>query len=213
MHNLVGRGKHCSEEKRTLIQNLIKQGKTYKEVEKLVGCSAPMIRNAITYKKRNEKRGKKRILSEATVRQVTRCAKNRPTMSAIEIRDELNLVCGVHTVRRRLREHKLNARSPRKVPLLKKSHVTRRLQFAKEHLTWPTDKWRNILWTDESKIILYGGKGSRQYVRRPPNTEYDPRYTIKTVKHGGSSIMVWGCFSYRGVGPIHKIDGIMDKHA
>ena len=25
--------------------------------------------------------------------------------------------------------------------------------------------------------------------------------------------MVWCCFSYRGVGPIHKIDGILDQHA
>lgn len=28
---------------------------------------------------------------------------------------------------------------------------------------------------------------------------YDPRYTVKTVKHP-DSVMVWGCFSYYGVG-------------
>ena len=35
--------------------------------------------------------------------------------------------------------------------------------------------------------------------------------TVKQVKHGGASIMIWGCFSYYGVGPIYGIPGIMDQ--
>lgn len=61
-------------------------------------------------------------------------------------------------------------------------------------------------------MVPYGGKGSREYVRRPPNKEYDPRCTRKTLKHGGSSIMVWACFSYHGVGPIRLIEKIMDQY-
>ena len=34
---------------------------------------------------------------------------------------------------------------------------------------------------------------------------------MKTVKHGGAKIMLWGCFSYCGVGPIYRIPGIMDQ--
>ena len=33
--------------------------------------------------------------------------------------------------------------------------------------------------------------------------------TIPTVKHGGVSIMLWGCFAAGGTGALHKIDGIM----
>ena len=84
-------------------------------------------------------------------------------------------------------------------------------KFAKEHMVWPITKWRNILWTDERKVLRFGSKGRRQYVRRPPCTEYRNQYTVKTVKHGGGKIMVWGCFSYHGPGPIYRIPGIMDQ--
>ena len=36
-----------------------------------------------------------------------------------------------------------------------------------------------------------------------------PKNTIPTVKHGGGSIMMWGCSAAGGTGALHKIDGIM----
>lgn len=50
-----------------------------------------------------------------------------------------------------------------------------------------------------------------KYIRRPVNKKYDYRYQIPTVKHGGGSVMVWGCFSRSGVGPLIRIEGKMDR--
>lgn len=208
----MGRAKHCTKEKRELILKLRGEGKTYKEIQDILGCTAPMIANAIKFHPKPETRGRKRKTSAGDDRRIVRYSKMDPSASAKLIQKELQLPICALTIRRRLIDKNLFARSPRKVPLLTKRHVKARIEFAKLRINWPVEKWRNILWTDESKIVLFGGTGSRQYVRRPPNTEYQPKYTVKTVKHGGSKIMIWGCFSYYGVGPIHLIKEVMDQH-
>jgi len=115
-------------------------------------------------------------------RRVVRYSKAYPFASS---RSELNLEFSDVTIRRRLLNQNLSARSPRKVPLLSPRHIQARLNFARTYRNWPVSKWRNILWTDGSKIVIFGGTGSRQYVRRPPNMEYHPKHTLKMFNHGG----------------------------
>ncbi len=55
----------------------------------------------------------------------------------------------------------------------------------------------SILWSDETKIELFG-LNSKRYVWRKPGTAHHLSNTVPTVKHGGGSIMLWGCvFSCR----------------
>jgi len=93
--------------------------------------------------------------------------------------------------------------------LLSIKNVKKRLQFAREHIQKGPNFWNMIVWRDECKFNVFGSDG-KPYVRRSPNKQLDPKYTKKTVKHGGASIMVWGCFTASGVGPLGKIDGIMN---
>ncbi|KAI4887076.1 hypothetical protein NFI96_013964, partial [Prochilodus magdalenae] len=62
---------------------------------------------------------------------------------------------------------------------------------------------------DETKIELFGLNSTR-HVWRKKNAAYDPKNTVPTVKHGGGSIMFWGCFSAKGTGLLHRITGKMD---
>lgn len=67
------------------------------------------------------------------------------------------------------------------------------------------------MFTDESKFNLFGCDG-RGKVWRKPNKELEGKNLRKTVKHGGGSVMVWGCMAASGVGNLHFIDGVMNKH-
>ena len=43
-----------------------------------------------------------------------------------------------------------------------------------------------------------------------PNTSHHPENHIPTVKHGGGSIMLWGCFPLAGTGKLVRIERMMD---
>lgn len=207
----MGRGKHCSYEKICLIKRLREKGKTLKEIAGIMDCSINMVSNAIKKQKQPETRGRKRKTSKKNDEEIVQQARKNPFRTSKDIKNELGLEIDASTVRKRLIEHNLAASLPKKCPQLSTKNVKHRKKFSKEHSDWPVTKWRNILWSDETKINLFGSDSSKKYVRRPPCKEYDPRYTIKTVKHGGGNIMVWGCFSQNGVGPIHWIKETMTK--
>ncbi len=103
------------------------------------------------------------------------------------------------TISNTLRRQGLKSCSARRVPLLKPVHVQAHLKFAREHLDDPEEDWENVIWSDETKIELFG-KNSTCPVWRRKNAELHPKNTIPTVKHGGGNVMLWGCFSAKGPG-------------
>ncbi|KAK6307934.1 hypothetical protein J4Q44_G00212050 [Coregonus suidteri] len=113
------------------------------------------------------------------------------------------------TISNTLRRHGLKSCSARKVPLLKPAHVQARLKFANDHLDDPEEEWENVMWSDETKIELFGLNSTRR-VWRKKKDEYNPKNTIPTVKHLGGNIILWGCISAKGTGRLHRIEGRMD---
>ncbi|GMS88386.1 hypothetical protein PENTCL1PPCAC_10561, partial [Pristionchus entomophagus] len=137
-----------------------------------------------------------------------------PRLPATELAIDLNKnrpndpVCS-KTVQRVLVAAGLPGRRPAYTSYINRRNRRKRLEFAREHLNWTPRQWTHVLWTDESKFELFSE--GVQYVHRPVNKRFDPKYTIPTVKHGGGSVMVWGCFIGGKVGPLVRIEGIMKK--
>ncbi len=69
-----------------------------------------------------------------------------------------------------LRHEGLKSCSACKVPLLKKAHVQARLKFANDS----EENWVKVLWSDETKIQLFGINSTRRVWRRS-NAAYDPK--------------------------------------
>ncbi|CDQ93605.1 unnamed protein product, partial [Oncorhynchus mykiss] len=63
----------------------------------------------------------------------------------------------------------------------------------------------NILWSDEIELF---GLNDHCYVSRIKGEACKPKNTIPTVKHGGGSIILLGCFAEGGTGALHKIDNL-----
>lgn len=82
----MGRGKHCSAEKREIIKKMILEGKTYAEIGSLLGCSNKMIRNAITFVEKDEKRGRKPVMSQLLVKRLVRQSRKEPFKPATELK-------------------------------------------------------------------------------------------------------------------------------
>ena len=94
------------------------------------------------------------------------------------------------TISAALHQSGLYDRVARQKPLLSKGHMTAHLEFEKKAPKDSETMRNKILWSDETKIELFGLNGKCHIWRKPG--------TIPMVKHGGGSIMLLGCFSVAG---------------
>lgn len=154
--------------------------------------------------------GRPRSTTRREDRMIIRKIKHDPFISSSKLQNELNLEISCRTIRRRAVEGGFKSFRAAKKPFISERNRRARLEFAQEKINWTVGKWKTVLFSDESKFNLKGSDGMKT-VRRPPNERFNPRFCKTTYKHGLGSIMVWGCFSGQGIGPIHKIDGIMDR--
>ena len=99
-----------------------------------------------------------------------------------------------------LHKSRLCERVARQKPLLRKRHMTACLEFAKRHVKDSESMRERLLWSDKTKIELFG-LNAKHYVWRKTTTVHHPSNIISTVKHGGGSIMQMGMlFSSRDWG-------------
>ncbi|GFU86386.1 transposable element Tc1 transposase [Trichonephila clavipes] len=158
-------------------------------------------------------RGRKSILSDVAKRKVLKDIKIDPKLSAVKLAAETSRIMARsvrnETVRNVIRHAGYSSRVARKKHFISLQNQKKRLEFAKTHQLKTDNFWKEVIFSDESKFNVFGS-GDRRTVWRKPNTDLDPKNLRPTVKHGGGSVMVWGCMASNGVGNLVFIDGIMD---
>ena len=119
------------------------------------------------------------------------------------LEDELDIKISARAVRDNLVKAGFIARIPKKRHKLQKMKLLR-LNWAKRHEKWNEEDWRKVIFSGESKFNLHGPDG-RDYVRRRSGEAFHPDCLRSTVKYSAGQ-MIWGCFSYFGVGHLYFID-------
>lgn len=196
---------------------MIERGFASREIAAKIGCKSHV--TILNLKKKYEETSKVEDkqhsgqpckLNEHNERTIIRrlmtneCSNAVQLKKFLQINDEINV--SSNTVRRALKRNGLSARVKRKKPLLSKKHRENQLKFAKRFKDWTVSDWNRVVWSDESKFQIFGSDG-REYCWKRQGETLKDAHIKPTVKFGGGSIFVWGCFTSSGVDFLYKIDG------
>lgn len=195
---------------KTIVANaivLLRQGKSAREVSRTLGIS---IGSALNIRKGEQenipptKMGHPWKVSMTTRRHVAREYNAGRITTPLEGQRLIQSIEGVHvharTVDKYLAMEGLKTYVQRKKPMLTKDQKAARYQFAKDHLHWTIDDWKNIMFSDETTISRIGSYGRKFYRKRPGNMRPESNPTKKTMQAGGGKMMIWGCMTYNGLG-------------
>ncbi len=114
----------------------------------------------------------------------------------------------VNTIRRAICRYQLKLYHAKSMPYVNMVLKRRRVLWAKAHLKRTVSKWKNVLWSDESKFdILVGNHGHRVLWAKE---EGDLLACYQCSFQKPASLMVWGCISAYGMGSLHVLEGTMN---
>jgi transposase len=169
-----------------------------KEICRIASCSKASVYRVLfpKPKKSRKRNGRPPKTTEEMDNFIVDSNEHRRLLLPKEIQKLLNekfgLLLGLTQIKRRLIKAGLNGRVCARKPLLRPINKLKRLLWAIKHQHWTIEQWKRVLWTDEKKFELFNGK-RRTFCRRRKNEALRDDTVQATVKHGGGSVMVWGC--------------------
>lgn len=205
--------KRISKDLENKIISLIQNGLSCRETAKKVNLCHRTV--SLVCKRRNvaishSSRGRPKLLTDSDARLVERLMITKAAKTPKKAAEALNKNVCAKTVTRALHRIGLVSSVKQKKPALSEKNTKARMEFCKRYGKWTLDDWKRVIWSDESKFNRFQSDGKEYYWHRP-NDRIQKHHVKQTVKHGGGSVMVWGCFTWWNTAPLVKIEGIMKK--
>jgi transposase len=204
--------KSLSNEQRRTILVMLENGKSVWHIANYLGVgksTVSSLRSQLSSTAKQAVTGRPRKITPQDIRRLVRFVTTAKVDNACQLKQLTGLDVTPQTIRNSLKREGMEAIVKAKKPLLKKRHLKARLTFAHKYKDWTEEDWGRVIWSDETKINRFGSDG-RVWVWKKKGEPRTKRHIQPTVKHGGGSVMVWGCFTRQGVGRMCKIEGTMD---
>ncbi|XP_043064585.1 uncharacterized protein LOC122320512 [Drosophila ficusphila] len=144
---------------RKLIVKLRDEGKTLREIGKIVGRAHSSIQRVLENFDLNgsirskPRSGRPPKLTDREKRDVLKSVKLNPRLTAFkitqDIKEKFNKDLHEDTIRKILKKEDLHARTARKKPLISPANKRKRTDFAKKFVQEPAVFWNKVLFSDE----------------------------------------------------------------
>ena len=155
---------HISRDKKIQIITLSKEGKTIREIAKSVQVPRSSVQRIVQNNKfcfdlmRRKGSGRPSNLNASLSKIISKAVETSPEKTAtrhlLAIKEDTGVIIKKRSFINYLHVLGFKSRSPIKKPLLKTTHITIRLNACKEWLFWTDSKWKQIIFSDETKINL-----------------------------------------------------------
>ena len=208
-----------TEAERNQIIGLFKGGSTKANIIKTLGFSKTTVYRTIKLYhegkslKTQPRSGRPKLLNNEHQKTLKKIVKKNNHQSAEQIKNKFQekteMQASTRTIRRNLYELNIFSCIPAFKPLLNDKQRENRLNWCIEKKDWSIKKWKSVIWSDESRFTIFKNDGPGR-VWRTPGTRFNIENMVPSIKHGGGGVMMWGCFSGKGLGPLIKVDGKMN---
>ena len=156
-------------------------------------------RNRESYERKKRKKTEVLLLSDSILRHLCILYKKQ---SLGTLSDGVNYLanfyginCGKTTVLRGLKKKNIRAQRKIKKPLISKVNRKKRVEFARKYRHWTVEDWKNVIFTDETRVKLINSDGV-SYVWEGEETSrlesLDPKCLKPTVKNCGGWVHALG---------------------
>lgn len=192
--------------------------KSYREISTLLNIPKSTVSSIIAKWKElgtiatQPRSGRPRKMTERGQRMLRQIVRSSRQFSAESIATDLQTTGGLQisssTVRRELQIMGFYGGASPSMPYITKFNAKRWMEWCEARRHWTLEEWRRVLWSDFS-IWRFDGQAWVWRMAGQQNLDC----LVPSVNSGEEAVIVWGCFSGAGLGPLVPIKETLNAAA